>query len=152
MRVSVTEQVTAPRDEVFRQVTDFDGLLGKYGGRHIRIERLDSPAPVTETSLWRGSLVMHGISRAGSARMVSLRAPDGYEVEGLMEGLRGRLWIDLSDEGDDLTDLKVTIDLKPTSLWGRMIVRSLQLIRTVISRRLQVRLAKVARDIETRQA
>ncbi|OSP56753.1 SRPBCC family protein [Pseudoruegeria sp. SK021] len=151
MKLTVSEEVAASRQDVFQQVTDFDRLLGRPADAKTQITRLDHPAPVSEGSRWQGHFVLRGLRRDGTAELVSLQAPDGYEIHGEADGMRGQLTVALSGPPEGPTRLDVTVQLRPTSLTGRMIVQSLSLVRQTVAARCRDRLQHFAREIESRR-
>lgn len=148
MRLRASHPVAAPREAVIARLCDVDALLAELGPGGAGLTRLDAPAPAGVGSVWQGQVGINGVVRPLEARLTAMDRPESLRIEAAAGGigLDARFRLDpLPGHG---TELSLEADLRPLSLKGRVAVQSLRLLHGNLTRRLQDRLARLARHLE----
>lgn len=143
MKLHVEHTADAGIADCYQALSDFDGMLqsGKQGS--LQLSRLDAPAPVCKESRWDGQLELHGLRKPVTIGIESLSPPNGYVLVGQSEGIKARITVSLSAITSERTLMAVDFDLGASSLAGKLLLKSLQVMQTRVEERLAGRLARL---------
>ncbi len=150
MKINTKDDIDAPIDYVFQQVTDFASLERQGLRRGANITRLDTLTPPGAGSSWQVLFPYRGKERDISAELTAMKSPEGMTVLAKSGGLNSTVVIELVPLSRTQTRLGVTVELEPTTLTSRLLVQSLKLAKGSVTSRLQNRSTLFARDIQDR--
>jgi hypothetical protein len=155
MQFTSKEDIEGPIDRVFAMITDFDSFeraAMRRGAEVARTDKLRLPpqSPGCAGMAWKARFKLRGRDRVFTLNLVSLEVPNGYRVDFTVSGLDGDLAIDLVSMSRNRTRMTVAMELRPRTLAARLLVQSLKLARTNLSKRFALRVADYAKQLEDR--
>lgn len=150
MKLTTREDIEAPIDYVFAQATDFDSFERQALRRGAEVYRTDALGVPGVGSEWKLRFSFRGSERNVAAKMVEFDAPNGFRAASEAGGLEGDVILDLMPLSPRQTRMQVTLDLRPRSLTGRLLIQSLKFAKNKITKRFSGRVSSFAQDIESR--
>lgn len=150
MKFSAKEDIEAPIDFVFQQVTDFEAFERSALRRGAEVQRVDTLPAVGPGMKWDASFTLRGRARAIKVELLSMERPNGVVVGSTSPSLGGEFVVDLVALSRGRTRMSVELELSPRSLSGRLLIQSLKLARSKLSKRFRTRVAEHAEEIEDR--
>ncbi len=148
MKFSTREDIEAPIDYVFARVTDFNSFERQALRRGADVQRVDPSAVIQQGSAWDIAFKFRGKDRKMKATIASLDQPILLTIHILANGIEGETVIELVALSRNRTRLSVTIDLTPKGLSARLLLQSLKLAKTNLTRKFKLRVSEFAIDIE----
>lgn len=148
MKFSTREDIEAPIDHVFARMSDFaafERLIVRRGGEVARTEDRTPPAA---GMAWDTAFDLRGKRRQMAIELTRFQPPSELCMAATSRTLTGELELDLTALSRARTRIRLSLDLKPLNLSGRLMLQSLKLARGNISRRFEMRVASHAREIE----
>jgi hypothetical protein len=150
MKFSTKEDIEAPVEQVFAQISDFAGFERAARRRGAEVQRTDSlPAPAIGMT-WAASFMARGRQRQLAVEMTEFEPPLKMRFHSVAQGLETDMTVELVALSRGRTRLSVALDLKPKSISARLLVQSLKLARANLNKRFHLRIADYARDLEER--
>jgi len=152
MKFSSNEDVEAPIETVFGMYSDFDMFERaalRRGAEIVRTDKLKAPGA---GMAWKASFKFRGRPRLVTGEIVTYDPPEGYVIEAISPNLIGVMSVDLVPLSRNRTRVSLALEIKPKSLTGRLMVQSLKLGKTRITRRFKVAAADYAKSLEDRIA
>ncbi len=150
MKFVAKDDIEAPIEFVFEQVSDFGGFERSAMRRGAEIRRKDTLTAPGEGMNWEASFDLRGRRRELDVTLVKYDPPNEMRFEAVSPGLNVECWIELIALSRKRTRLKLHADLKPQNLSARLLVQSLKLAKTNLTKRLQIRLTDYAQGIQER--
>ena len=150
MQFSSKEDIEAPIDAVFREITDFQSFERSALRRGAEVQRTDNLAAPAVGMNWHARFMLRGRKREMDIDLVDYDPPNGIGLEARATAVLGRMRVDLVALSRGRTRLSVDLALEPRSISGRLMVQSLKLARANLSKRFRLRVADYAVDIEER--
>ena len=150
MKFTAQEDIGAPIDHVFSQVSDFAALERSALRRGIEVQRVLDPGEPGPGMKWDTTFMLRGKRRRMSIELTGYDAPNGMKAVSVSPNTAGRMDLDLVALSRQRTRLTLTIDMEPTTLAARLVFQSLKLARGNLNRRFRKRAADFARDLEER--
>ena len=149
MKFSTREDIEAPAEFVFDRVTDFDA----YERRALRqgadvARRTDGPIGVG--SIWDVVFTFRGRERRVAAEITTLDRPTAMVIHSASDGLDVQTEVDLIALSQTRTRVMVSIELKAKTLTARLLLQSMKLAKTKLTKRFKARVLDYAEDIEDR--
>jgi hypothetical protein len=148
MKFSTREDIEAPIEHVFARVTDFQNFERQALRRGADVQRIDSGLVPTEGSAWQFAFKFRGKDRKMKATVAKLDAPNSAKFETIASGIHGMSTIELVALSLNRTRISIEIDLTPQGLSARLLLQSLKLAKTNLSRKFKLRVAEFAEDVE----
>lgn len=152
MKFSSKEDVEAPIDFVFAQVSDFASLERSALRRGAEVQRVDDLTSAGAGMAWDAAFEFRGKRRQTRLELVEYDAPNAMNFLSTSQALTADVAVELVALSRKRTRLQMTIDLTPQNLSARLLVQSLKLARGSIKRKFDKRMVGFARDIEQRHA
>ncbi|WP_027257969.1 SRPBCC family protein [Leisingera aquimarina] len=150
MEFQSKEDIEAPIADVFGAISDF-GLLERSALRRgIDVQRTGDTAHPENGLAWDIGFRFRGKQRDIRLTLASYTPVTGLALTGGGSGLDGQLEVELLALSPRRTRMSVQLKLAPTTLTGRLLVQSLKLARSNLTRRFKLRLADYARITEER--
>lgn len=152
MQVTATEDVAAPIDHVFAELTAFDAIERQALRRGIDVRRTFRTGRPGLGDGWEAQFRFRGKDRTAKVELVGYEAPGLLQFSGTTGGLETATQIDLVPLSPNRTRVNVTVKMSPKTLSARLLVQSFKLARSSINTRFRKRMAQYARDIEGKLA
>lgn len=150
MKFSSKEDLEAPIEKVFAQVSDFETLERAALRRGAEVQRTDTLLKKGPGMRWSAEFMARGRQRKLNIEMTTYSPPNNMRFHSVAQGLETVMLIELVALSPARTRLSVDVNLKPNSIPARLLVQSLKLARTNLNKKFHLRMADYARDIEER--
>ncbi|SFU03247.1 SRPBCC family protein [Sedimentitalea nanhaiensis] len=152
MQFSGKEDIEAPAAQVFAALADFASYERWAIRRGIHVKRLyDHPHPQVGMA-WQARFELRGRPRKLHIEMETYTPQNLMQFAFSSQGVEGRLVLELVALSAGRTRMSVVLDLKPKTLPARLLVQSLKLARSSLTKRFKLNLAEFARNMEERLA
>jgi carbon monoxide dehydrogenase subunit G len=152
MKFSSKEDIEAPLDQVFAVLSDFEIFERAAIRRGAEVHRRDDMTAPGAGMRWEASFMMRGKQRDAVIELVTYDRPNEMVFESHAGGVEGFLDIDLVALAPRRTRLSVNFEVKPKTLPARLLIQSMKLAKSNLTKRFKLRVAGYARDIEERCA
>lgn len=152
MKFSAREDIVAPIDFVYGQVTDFAAIERAALRRGADVVRCDGSGPLVVGSAWDAKFTFRNKLRQVNVALSELDPPNAYKAETHADGLRGYFTVDLVPLSRQRTRLHVTLKIEAKTLSARLMLQSMKLARSSLNKRFKARVAGFAETIESRYA
>lgn len=150
MKFTTREDVDAPIDRVFDMICDFDGYERAAMRRGAEVRRTDTLSKPGVGMCWKAAFDMRGKRRDIEIEMKKFDAPHELGVFTTATGLEGTGQIELLALSRTRTRIAVEFEIKPTNLSARLLVQSLKLAKSSMTKRFKLRAAQYAKGLEDR--
>lgn len=150
MKFSTREDIEAPIDYVFNQLSDFQSFERSALRRGADVQRVDSLNTLSIGMAWDIAFKMRGKMRELQMELTDYDTPNGMVLSSRSPAMGGQLALDLVALSRGRTRMSVDIELRPQNLSSRLLVQSLKLARNNLTKRYKLRVADFARDLEDR--
>jgi len=150
MDFSAREDIEAPIDFVFEQVTDFATFERSIMRRGGDVERLvGDDRPIVGTK-WRVKFRMRGKERLADAELVSVERPNGLAIKINSSNIDGISSIELVALSRARTRLIVDVKVTPKTIPAKLMFQSMRFARQKTVGRFKSLVAGFAEDTEAR--
>ncbi len=150
MKFSAREDISAPIDQVFEALCDFEGFERQAMRRGIDVQRVDQLTRPGAGMLWDIAFVMRGRKREVKLELTKFEAPNEMAFDGKSAGIDADFVIELMALSRSRTRMSVALDIAPLNLSARLLVQSLKLAKSNLSKRFKLRIADYAKGLEDR--
>lgn len=147
MKFSTSEDIEAPMEHVFAQVSDFSGFERRALRQGADVRRLGD-GPVAAGSAWDVAFKLRGRDRQMRATLAKIEVPEVYQIDAQSEGMSAVTIVELVALSPRRTRLNVSLDLRPRSLTARVLLQSMKLAKTKLNKRFKARVLEYAEEIE----
>ncbi|MCB1339294.1 MAG: SRPBCC family protein [Maritimibacter sp.] len=150
MKLATREDIDAPIEAVFEQLSDFEGFeraIMRRGAEVQRIDDLKAPGP---GMAWTTSFGFRGRRREARIDLAEHAHPDRLRAAVKTSGVEMDVLIDLVEMSKTRTRMNFALDARPKSIPARLMIQSLKLARQTMLKRFRKRVAEFAADIEAR--
>ncbi|MEI4473087.1 SRPBCC family protein [Frigidibacter sp. MR17.24] len=151
MKFSTKEDIEAPAEFVFAELSDFDGFERLARSRGAQVRRLDRlPAPGKGMS-WELSFRWRGRERSLVADLTTYDRPRDIRFDATSTGFDLTLAIGLQALSPRRTRIAVALELTPKTLASRILMQSVKLGKSRLERKFETRVRMMAEEIEFRR-
>ncbi len=150
MQVTGTEDVAAPIDLVFAELTAFDYVERQAMRRGIDVRRQFRGSAPDIGDSWDAKFKFRGKERQAKVTLDAYDAPNMVQFGGVSGGLETSTVIELVPLSPNRTRVSVVFKMMPKTLSARLLVQSFKLARSNINKRFKARMTQYARDIENK--
>ncbi|CUH88136.1 hypothetical protein PH5382_02068 [Phaeobacter sp. CECT 5382] len=150
MKLSSKEDVDAPITEVFEAISDFASFERSAIRRGIEVQRLGDQTTPELGLTWDVRVNFRGKARRMQLQLSDYDPVTLIGLSGESDGLKGDSQIELLALSPRRTRIAVSVDVKPKTLSGRLILQSFKLARSKIDKRFKLRVAEFAKLTEDR--
>lgn len=150
MKFSSREDIAAPAEFVFDQLSDFTSFERAAIRRGARLRRLDTLAEPGAGMSWDVAFMMRSKPRQVIIDLRRFTRPESFEYAGTSGSFEMLLGLDLTPISPSRTRLQIGFEVKPRSLGGRLMIQSAKLGRSNLNKRFVDRVRAYALDIEDR--
>lgn len=148
MKFSTREDIEAPIEYVYARVTDFATFERQAMRRGGEVSRLDTATVPQVGSSWDVSFLFRGKYRKMMAELVRLDEPNAMQIDTKASGIDGETKAELVALSRGRTRLTLSMELRPKSLSARLLLQSLKLAKSNLSRKFKMRIAEFAESVE----
>jgi len=152
MKFSTREDIAAPMEQVFAAISDFDGFERAIMRRGVEVRRTDSMSAPAPGMTWASRFPFRGKPRDLTAVMTRYEKPEVIEVTSTSTGMGGLMKVELVALSPRQTRLQVELDIKPNTLSARLLLQSLRLAKSSLTRRFKSSVKRFADGIEAGSA
>ncbi len=149
MKLSTREDIEAPVDFVYDRVTDFAAYERRALRQGAEVSCRSSGPPAVGT-IWDVSFSFRGRDRRVAAELTALERPSTLAINSVSDGLDVVTEVDLIPLSQTRTRVMVSIEVKARTLTARLLLQSLKLAKTKLTKRFKARVLDYAEDIEDR--
>ena len=150
MQFTSSEEIDAPIEAVFAEVSDFAAFERSARRRGADVRRTDTlPAPGVGMG-WHARFSLRGHLREVDITLVTHDPPNGITLDAGSLAVTGRMRVDLVALSPSRTRLAVDLKVAPQGLAGRVMLQPVKLMRGNLDKRFRLRVADFAMDVEDR--
>lgn len=150
MKFSTKEDIDAPIDAVFEMLCEFDNFERAAMRRGAEVRRVDTKTEPGIGMKWEAAFDMRGKRREIEVEMVTFDQPTEICLESMSPGLLGTVSFELLALSRSRTRIAASLEIKPKTLSARLLVQSLKLAKTSLTKKFKRRVAEYAKDMEER--
>lgn len=150
MKFAAKEDVSAPIEQVFDALCDFESFERQAMRRGATLQRTDALTQPGAGMCWQVAFSMRGRKRDLALELVRFESPDEMVFEAKSSGFDGVFSIELIALSRSRTRLSVGLEITPLNLSARLLVQSLKLAKSNLTKRFKVRVADLVRNLEER--
>ena len=149
MKFSTKEDIEAPIEAVF-EICDFESVERAAMRRGAEVQRSDTKTAIGVGMSWRGTFNLRGKRRQVDIEMVTFDKPNEMVFECRSPGLMTMMTTELVALSKNRTRIMLSFDIKPLNLSARLLVQSLKLAKTSLTKKFKLRAAEYAKTLEER--
>ncbi|NRB16537.1 MAG: SRPBCC family protein [Rhodobacteraceae bacterium] len=150
MKFVSKEDIEAPIAEVFLVVSEFESFERSAIRRGVEVHRMGDVAAPASGLAWDVQFSFRGRSRDMHLILSDYEPVTRLRLSADGGGVEGGLDIELMPLSPRRTRMVVTLDLSPKTLSGRLLVQSLKLAKSKLTKRFKERVADFAKLTEER--
>ncbi|MEO0765358.1 MAG: SRPBCC family protein [Pseudomonadota bacterium] len=150
MKFSAQEDVSAPIDQVFEALCDFEMFERLAMRRGAELRRVD---PLTQMGVgmrWKVKYAMRGRKRAFDLELIQFDPPNQMLFSAKSSGIDATFTVDLLALSRSRTRMAVALDMKPLNLSARLLIQSLKLAKSNLTKRFKERVSDYAKTLGER--
>lgn len=152
MKFSTNEDVEAPIEAVFAMLCDFETFERSAMRRGAEVQRTDQLTVPGVGMTWDAVFELRGKRREIEIEIVTFDRPNEIVLETTSPGMIGSMSFDLIALSRARTRVKVELEVKPLNLSARLMVQSMKLAKTSLTKKYKLRVAEYAKGMEERYA
>lgn len=150
MKISRREDIEAPLDVVYREVTDFAAFERSALRRGVEVSRLDDLGHTGPGNVWAARATVRNKPREFSIRLASWTPDTALVLDIDSSGFLATMNVDLVELSRTHTRLQVGVEVKAVTMTSRLLLQSAKLAKSSLEKRFAKRVGDFARDIELR--
>jgi carbon monoxide dehydrogenase subunit G len=150
MKFTAQEDIEAPIDAVFRAVSNFNAIERSALRRGAHIQRVDRKTHPSTSIAWDVGFSFRGKKRDMLIELTEFDEPNRLLAQSLSGGIEGEISVNLVALSKNRTRMAMEIDIQPKNLSARLMVQSMRLAKTRLTKRFRLKVAGYAADIEDR--
>ena len=151
MQFTGREDIEAPIDAVFAEITDFTRFERGAMRRGAEVQRMDALTGPGIGMSWQARFKLRGRMRDVTLRLSEYDPPNGIVIEADATTVEAVMRVDLVALSRARTRLGVDLSVSPRNLAGRLMIQSMKLAKGNLSKRFRLRVADYAMDVEDRR-
>jgi hypothetical protein len=150
MKFTAREDIEAPIEFVFSQVTDFAALERSALRRGAEVQRVDDLEVPGPGMAWDAAFTLRGKRREVQIELTEFDPPNGIVVGSRSPNMGGHLVVDLVALSRGRTRLGLDLEMQPKTLAAKLLIQSMKLAKSNLTKRFKLRVADYAKDLEER--
>lgn len=150
MKFTAREDVEAPIEFVFSQISDFSTMERSAMRRGAEVQRLDKLPKPAPGMIWDARFKLRGKMRELQLELTEYTPPDRMVLTSRAVTVGGHMVVDLVALSRSRTRMSFDIEIAPKNLSGRLLVQSLKLARKHLKKRLDERISEYSDELEAR--
>lgn len=150
MKFSSHEDIEAPIEDVFRDISDFPVFERQALRRGAEVQRRDTLTAPGAGMMWDVAFDLRGKRREMLLELTRLDPPNGLLVAAGSPNISALFEVELVALSRRRTRLSTLLSLEAKTLSARLLLQSMKLARKSLNRRFRKRVAEFATDLENR--
>ncbi len=150
MKFNVKEDIEAPIEFVFAEMSDFHAHERSALRRGADVQRVDTLTSAGKGMAWDTSFNVRGKRRELQMELAEYDPPNNMLLSSRSSSMGGYMMIDLVALSRGRTRLNLTLELQPKNLASKLLVQSLKLARRNVMAKFKDRVVTFAIDLEDR--
>jgi len=150
MEFRAREDIEAPLDHVFREISDFPAFERAIMRRGGDVAVLPGPVPPERGARWEVRFRFRGKDRRIEAMLDKLDPAQGMSIAFESPNIKGDCVVDLVPLSPSRTRLNIVVSVKPVSIAAKLIAQSLRFGKHRMTRRFKTMVMTYAEDVEAR--
>ncbi|SLN47663.1 Polyketide cyclase / dehydrase and lipid transport [Aquimixticola soesokkakensis] len=150
MKFSTRQDIEAPIDYVFGQITDFSAFERQALRRGIRVKRKQDTLVAAVGLAWSIRASFRGAVREVETEVATYDPPNAFSLTFHSAGLSGVLEVDVVALSRTSTRVTVGLDVRPQTLSARLLLQSVKLAKSSVQKRFDTRISDLAATVEER--
>jgi len=150
MQFAAREDIEAPIDAVFAEITDFKRFERGAMRRGAEVARTDTLSEPGNGMCWQARFSLRGQMRDLTLRLSAYNPPDGIVIDMDAATVEAVMRIDLVALSRARTRIGVDLGVTPRNLAGRLMIQSAKLAKGDLAKRFRLRVADYAMELEDR--
>ncbi len=150
MQFSSKEDIEAGIEQVFDMLSEFEGFERSAIRRGIEVQRKEAMGTPQVGMGWHAKFILRGKPRELDLTLTQYDRPNAMRFEAQSQGLDGSMALDLVPLSQRRTRMSVALEIKPKTLSARLMVQSMKLAKTNLTKRFKLRVAHYAKELEDR--
>ena len=150
MEFTTREDIEAPIEYVFDQVTDFASFERSIMRRGGDVERISGGDTAVVGTKWRVKFLLRGAERLVNAEVVAVDAPNAITIDMMSKNVDATLQVDLVALSPARTRLNVRATAAAKSIPAKLLFQSVKFARNKNKNKFGAMVANFAKDVETR--
>lgn len=150
MKFQIKQDIEAPIDFVFEQMTDFRSFERAAMRRGAEVQRVSNGDGGALGTAWDARFQMRGKEREVQIEITDYESPNKLVVSSRAPSMGGDMVVELMALSRNRTRVDTNVHLAPKNLTAKLLVQSLKLARKNVSQRLNERMAAYAVEVEAR--
>ncbi|MCP5087844.1 MAG: SRPBCC family protein [Rhodobacteraceae bacterium] len=148
MQFSSVQDINAPLDFAFAQISDFNAFEAYAMRTGAQVERKDSLTDVGPGLIWNFIGEIRGKVRDVDIELTGYRPPKKLEFQCRSPGIDGNIHIRALSLTRRQTRMKMVVDIQPLSIPARLVMQSARLAKKSLNRKFNHRVWEFANYIE----
>ena len=150
MKFQIQQDIEAPIDFVFDQMTDFKAFERAAMRRGAEVQRVNEGPSGKIGTAWDAKFQMRGKEREIQFEVTEFDSPNRLVVSSRAPSMGGDMVVELMALSRNRTRVDTNVQLAPKNLTTKLLIQSLKLARKNVTKRLSERMAAYAVEVETR--
>ncbi|MGB7243880.1 MAG: SRPBCC family protein [Sulfitobacter sp.] len=150
MKFSTKEDIEAPLDAVFDMLCDFETFERSAIRRGAEVQRTDALTKPGTGMTWTAAFSMRGKMRFLDIELIRFERPNEMAFQINSAGLAGLMQLELIALSRSRTRIMVSLEMRPQNLPTRLLIQSLKLAKSSLTKRYKLRVAEYAMNLEDR--
>lgn len=152
MKFSTKEDIEAPISEVFAMLSEFETYERSAIRRGIEVTRLGDPEQNAVGLTWNAKFTLRGKPREVELVLSEYEPPNAVKIDADSQGLDGLLTVELMAMSPRRTRMSVALTLTPKTLTARLLIQSLKLAKSNLTKRFKFKVSEYASNMEDRHS
>lgn len=148
--MATREDISAPIEAVFEQLSDFDGFERAAMRRGAEVMRTDSLATHGPGMSWRAGFDYRGKERKANIELTDYDTPERMKAQVHSSGVEVEVVIELVAMSRTRTRMNLSVDARPRTIPARLMIQSMKLARQTVLKRFRRRVGEYAVEMEER--
>lgn len=150
MKFSSKEDIEAPIAAVFEMLSEFETFERSAIRRGAEVQRLSESAEPKLGLSWDAKFMLRGKPRDLRVVLEAYDPPNAMKLKGDSQSLAGAVEIELLALSPQRTRMVLDLIVTPKTLSARLLVQSLKLAKTNLTKRYKLKIAEYAKTVEDR--
>lgn len=150
MKFSAREDISAPIEQVFSALCEFEAFERMAMRRGAELRRVDALSQPGVGMRWDVTYAMRGRKREFGLELVQFDAPNQMVFAAKSSGIDAKFTVDLLALSRNRTRMAVALEMTPLNLSARLLVQSLKLAKSNLTKRFKERVAEYAKNLGDR--
>ncbi|WP_180287462.1 SRPBCC family protein [Puniceibacterium antarcticum] len=150
MNFTAQEDIKAPLDQVFAELSDFEAILAAVTQQGGEVQRTDDGDATGVGSRWSSAFELNDKMREITVTLTEYVPPNAMAFVAVSAGIELQARVDLVALTSVETRVDVVVDMLPKTMSARLLMQPMKLARGKLADKFQSRVKTYAKELETR--